>query len=46
MMNAIIHQWIASAGEESLIAKANSIRDVILHGVLVAQPVGLKLRGR
>jgi AcrR family transcriptional regulator len=46
MMNAIIHQWIASAGEESLTAKTDAIRDVFLRGVLVAQPVGLKLRGR
>jgi AcrR family transcriptional regulator len=46
MMNAIIHQWIASAGEESLISKADAIRGVFLRGVLVAQPVGLKLRGR
>jgi AcrR family transcriptional regulator len=48
MMNAIIHQWIASAGEESLIAKTDAIRDVFLRGVLVTQPVGVKvkLRGR
>jgi AcrR family transcriptional regulator len=46
MMNAIIHQWIASAGEESLTAKADAIRDVFLRGVLVGQPVGLKMRGR
>ncbi|MEW6682969.1 MAG: TetR/AcrR family transcriptional regulator [Nitrospirota bacterium] len=46
MMNAIIHQWIVSAGEESLVAKADAIRDVFLRGVLVAQPVGAKMRGR
>jgi hypothetical protein len=46
MMNAIIHQWIASAGEESLLAKADVIRDVFLRGVLVGQPVGVKMRGR
>lgn len=46
MMNAIIHQWIASAGEESLTAKAEGIRDVFLHGVLVGQPVEAKTRGR
>lgn len=46
MMNAIIHQWIASAGEESLVAKADAIRDVFLRGVLVGQPVGVKMRGR
>lgn len=48
MMNAIIHQWIASAGEESLVAKAEAIRDVFLRGVLCTQPVGLtnKMRGR
>jgi AcrR family transcriptional regulator len=46
MMNAIIHQWIASAGEESLTAKAGAIRDVYLRGVLVTQPVRLKMRGR
>jgi AcrR family transcriptional regulator len=33
MMNAIIHQWIASAGEESLVAKGPTVRDVFLHGV-------------
>ncbi len=46
MMNAIIHQWIASAGEESLVAKADAIRDVFLRGVLVGQPVRVKMRGR
>lgn len=46
MMNAIIHQWVASAGEESLVAKADAIRDVFLRGVLVGQPVGVKMRGR
>lgn len=46
MMNAIIHQWVASAGEESLLAKADVIRDVFLRGVLVGQPVGVKMRGR
>ncbi len=46
MMNAIIHQWIASAGEESLTAKADAVRDVYLRGVLVTQPVGIKMRGR
>lgn len=33
MMNAIIHQWIASAGEESLAAKGPTVREVFLHGV-------------
>jgi AcrR family transcriptional regulator len=46
MMNAIIHQWIASAGEESLTAKSGAIRDVFLQGVLSAQPIGLTMRGR
>ncbi len=33
MMNAIIHEWMAGAGDESLTAKADMIRDVFLHGV-------------
>lgn len=33
MMNAVIHEWIAGAGEESLTVKAAMIRDVFLHGV-------------
>lgn len=45
MMNAIIHQWIASAGEESLTAKSDVIREVFLRGVSVPQPVEVK-RGR
>lgn len=45
MMNAIIHQWIASAGEESLTAKNEAIREVFLRGVSVPQPVEVK-RGR
>jgi AcrR family transcriptional regulator len=45
MMNAIIHQWIASAGEESLTAKSDAIREVFLRGVSVPQPVEVK-RGR
>jgi AcrR family transcriptional regulator len=46
MMNAIIHQWIASAGEESLAAKSSTVRDVFLRGVLAGQPVSVKTRGR
>ena len=34
MMNAIIHRWIVSAGDESLVGKADVIRDVFLGGVL------------
>ncbi len=45
MINAIIHQWIASAGDESLTAKAEGIRDVFLRGVWVGQP-GEAKRGR
>jgi AcrR family transcriptional regulator len=33
MMNAVIRQWIASAGHESLTSKVDIIRDVFLHGV-------------
>lgn len=46
MMNAIIHQWIASAGEESLTAKNEAIREVFLRGVSVPQPVEVKRGGR
>lgn len=45
MMNAIIHPWIASAGEESLTAKATTLRDVFLRGVCIEQPVRTKMRG-
>ncbi|MEO5657021.1 MAG: TetR/AcrR family transcriptional regulator, partial [Nitrospiria bacterium] len=34
MMNAVIHQWMAGAGDESLSAKAGTIREVFLNGVL------------
>ena len=34
MMNAVIHRWIVSAGDESLAGKAEVIRDVFLGGVL------------
>jgi AcrR family transcriptional regulator len=47
MINAMIHQWIASAGEESLVAKAEAIEDVFLRGVsVVGQPVGARMRGQ
>ena len=34
MMNSVIHQWILSAGEESLVGKASLIKEVFLTGVL------------
>jgi AcrR family transcriptional regulator len=46
MMNAIIHQWIASAGDESLAAKSSMVRDVFLRGVSAGQSVGVTMRGR
>jgi AcrR family transcriptional regulator len=45
MMNAIIHQWIASAGDESLAAKAATISDTFLHGVLQEQRERIETRG-
>ncbi len=46
MMNAIIHQWIASAGEELLTAKTETVRDVFLRGVLDTQPVRTTVRDK
>jgi hypothetical protein len=45
MMNAIIHQWIASAGDESLAAKAAMISDTFLHGVLQERRERIETRG-
>jgi hypothetical protein len=45
MMNAIIHQWIASAGDESLAAKAATISDTFLHGVLQERRERIETRG-
>jgi len=45
MMNAIIHQWIASAGDESLAAKAATISDTFLHGVLQERLERIETRG-
>jgi AcrR family transcriptional regulator len=38
MMKSFIHQWIISPGEESLVGKAGTIKEIFLNGVSKTKP--------